>query len=65
MNDKKNAINMKDFLGKYTMVIALVVVFFLFVYLTGGRLLYPQNMSNLLLQNAYVLLWPAACFSAS
>ena len=29
MNDKKNAINMKDFLGKYTMVIALVVVFFL------------------------------------
>ena len=56
MNDKKkNAINMKDFLGKYTMVVALVVVFFLFVYLTGGRLLYPQNMSNLLLQHGYVL----------
>ena len=55
MNDKKkNAINMKDFLGKYTMVVALVVVFFLFVYLTGGRLLYPQNMSNLLLQNSSI-----------
>ena len=40
---------------KYTMVIALVVVFILFAVLTGGRLLYPQNLSNLLLQNAYVL----------
>ena len=37
------------------MVIALVVVFILFSVLTGGRLLLPQNMSNLLLQNAYVL----------
>lgn len=40
---------------KYTMVIALVIVFALFAILTKGRLLYPQNMSNLLLQNAYVL----------
>ena len=37
------------------MVIALVTVFILFAILTGGRLLYPQNLSNLLLQNAYVL----------
>lgn len=44
-----------DFLRKYTMVIALVVVFVLFYFLTGGRLLYAQNMSNLLLQNGYVL----------
>ena len=44
-----------QFIKKYTMVIALVVVFALFAVLTGGRLLYPQNMSNLLLQNAYVL----------
>ena len=54
MTEKKN-FDAKDFFGKYTMVIALVVVFFLFVYLTGGRLLYAQNMSNLLLQNGYVL----------
>lgn len=47
--------NTKKFIKKYTMVIALVVVFFLFAALTGGRLLYAQNMSNLLLQNAYVL----------
>ena len=40
---------------KYSMTIALVVVFIFFAILTGGRLLYPQNISNLLLQNAYVL----------
>lgn len=47
--------NVKVFIKKYTMVIALVAVFILFAVLTGGRLLYPQNLSNLLLQNAYVL----------
>ena len=47
--------NVKTFIKKYTMVIALVVVFILFSFLTGGKLLKPQNMSNLLLQNAYVL----------
>ncbi len=45
----------KDFLTKYTMVLALVIVFALFSFLTDGRLLYAQNMSNLLLQNGYVL----------
>ena len=45
----------KAIIKKYTMVIALAVVFALFSFLTKGRLLYPQNMSNLLLQNAYVL----------
>ncbi len=43
------------FFRKYTMVIALVVVFIIFYFMTDGRLLYPQNMSNLLLQNGYVL----------
>lgn len=42
------------FIKKYTMVIALVVVFILFAILTKGRLLNAQNMSNLMLQNAYV-----------
>lgn len=46
----------KAILKKYTMVLALVVVFILFSVLTNGRLLYPQNLSNLLLQNAYVLI---------
>ncbi|MBE5803574.1 MAG: sugar ABC transporter permease [Clostridiales bacterium] len=43
------------FLTKNSMTIALVVVFILFYFLTDGRLLYAQNMSNLLLQNGYVL----------
>lgn len=47
--------NTKTILKKYTMIIALVVVFVLFAVLTNGRLLYAQNLSNLLLQNAYVL----------
>lgn len=44
------------FLKKYTMVFALVIVFIFFTALTGGRLIYSQNISNLLLQNAYVLI---------
>ena len=44
------------FVKKYTMVLALVLVFVLFTILTGGRLIYSQNISNLLLQNAYVLI---------
>ena len=47
--------NLAAFLTKNSMVIALVIVFILFYFLTGGRLLYAQNMSNLLLQNGYVL----------
>lgn len=47
--------NLGEFLTRYSMVIALVIVFILFYFLTGGRLLYAQNMSNLLLQNGYVL----------
>ena len=44
-----------SFITKYAMVIALVLVFILFDILTQGRLLLPQNMSNLMLQNGYVL----------
>ncbi|MCR5773833.1 MAG: sugar ABC transporter permease [Lachnospiraceae bacterium] len=47
--------NAKVFIKKYTMVIALVIVFVFFTILTGGRLVLAQNVSNLLLQNAYVL----------
>ena len=44
-----------QFLTKNSMTIALIAVFILFYFLTNGRLLYAQNMSNLLLQNGYVL----------
>ncbi len=54
-NQGDSGFKLGEFLTKYSMVIALVVVFVLFYFLTGGRLLYAQNMSNLLLQNGYVL----------
>lgn len=54
-NPGANSFKIGAFLTKYSMVIALVAVFILFYFLTGGRLLYAQNMSNLLLQNGYVL----------
>ena len=51
----KKKVNVSEFLTKYAMVIALVVVFALFAFLTEGRLLNAPNMSNLMLQNGYVL----------
>ena len=55
--DRKGAANRNilNFLTKYAMVIALVVVFALFAILSEGRLTSAQNMSNLMLQNGYVL----------
>ena len=47
--------DVKKFLTRYSMIIALVMIFVLFYFLTDKRLLLPQNMSNLLLQNGYVL----------
>lgn len=47
--------NGKAIFRKYSMIIALAVVFVLFSLITEGRLLYPQNLSNQLLQNASVL----------
>lgn len=48
--------NIKKFIKDYAMFIALIAVFILFAVLTNGRLLVPQNLSNLLLQNAYVII---------
>ncbi|WP_017594240.1 multiple monosaccharide ABC transporter permease [Nocardiopsis potens] len=41
---------------RYGMVIALAVIVVLFQILTGGLLLRPLNVTNLLLQNSYVLI---------
>lgn len=49
-------IKVKNILVKYTMVIVLVIVFLLFNLITGGKMVYAQNLSNLLLQNAYVVI---------
>ena len=39
---------------KYTMVLVLVLVVLFFSLRTGGKLLLPQNITNLISQNAYV-----------
>lgn len=43
-----------DSIQKYTMVLVLVLVVLFFSLRTGGKLLLPQNITNLISQNAYV-----------
>ena len=42
------------FFKKYTMIIALVLITLFFTWRTGGSMLLPQNVNNLIAQNAYV-----------
>src|SRR5690606_19546367 len=41
---------------QYAMLVALVLITILFQILTNGILLLPQNVSNLIQQNAYVII---------
>ena len=43
-----------DFVQKYTMIIALVLVTAFFTWRTNGKILMPQNITNIISQNAYV-----------
>ena len=43
-----------NFLRKYMMLIATVAVVIIFYFLTGGKSLLPQNINNVISQNAYV-----------
>jgi putative multiple sugar transport system permease protein len=43
-------------LGKNGIFLALIAVVVLFSFLTNGILLYPQNISNLIVQNGYILI---------
>lgn len=47
-------IKITDILKKYTMVIALILVIVFFQIGTGGKILFAQNINNLISQNAYV-----------
>lgn len=49
--DKTKALGI---LRKYTMIIALVLVTIFFSIMTEGKILFPQNINNLISQNAYV-----------
>ena len=44
------------FVQKYTMIIALVLVTAFFAWQTGGKILLPQNITNIISQNAYVFI---------
>ena len=50
----------RDFLNRslrqYGMIIALVAIMIFFGFMTGGRLIWPRNISALIRQNAYVLI---------
>jgi putative multiple sugar transport system permease protein len=52
----KNKFKFSEGLKKYTMVIVLLVVVILFTVNTGGKMLLPQNVNNLIAQNAYVFI---------
>lgn len=54
MNEVKN--KLKFNIKQYSMLIALVVIIILFYILTDGLLLKPMNVSNIVFQNAYVVI---------
>ena len=47
-------IKVKDIFNKYTMIIAVILVILFFQIGTGGKILFAQNINNLISQNAYV-----------
>ena len=53
------SINFVAVLKKYFMVLVLIVVLLAFHIATGGKMLLPQNMNNLISQNAYVFVLAA------
>ncbi len=53
------SVNISDVLKKYTMAIALVVIVIFFQVTTSGAVLLPQNINNLISQNAYVFVLAA------
>ncbi|MGQ3029750.1 MAG: sugar ABC transporter permease, partial [Ferrovibrionaceae bacterium] len=43
-------------LREYGMLISLLVIMAFFQYMTGGTLLKPLNLTNLVLQNSYIVI---------
>lgn len=54
-----NKVQVQEALKKYTMIIVLVLVVAFFAWQTQGRILLPQNVNNLISQNAYVFILAA------
>ena len=49
----------KDFVQKYTMVLILLLVLAFFAVRSDGKILMPQNITNIISQNAYVFVLAA------
>ena len=54
MNSSSKRTKVVDFVRKYTMIIALVLVTIFFTVNTDGTMLLPSNVNNVIAQNAYV-----------
>ena len=53
------SVKLSEILKKYTMVFALVLVVIFFSITTQGKILFPQNINNLISQNGYVFVLAA------
>lgn len=51
-----NKANVMEFVKKYTMILVLILVTAFFAWQTQGKILLPQNINNLIAQNAYVFI---------
>ena len=49
----------KGVVQKYTMILILLLVVAFFAWRTGGKILMPQNITNIISQNAYVFVLAA------
>ena len=49
--------NIGNNIRQYTMVIALIAIVLFFQITLGGVLLKPMNVTNLILQNSYILIF--------
>ena len=54
MEKKNDSAKVIEFIKKYAMVIVLALVLIFFSITTGGKILLPNNISNIISQNAYV-----------
>jgi putative multiple sugar transport system permease protein len=52
----KTIVTIKSNLKQYTMMLALVIIVLMFQILTGGKLLFPMNVYNIINQNAYIVI---------
>lgn len=56
MDKLKGKFKINTNIRQFSMLIALIVIMVFFQWLTGGILLTPQNVTNLIMQNGYVII---------